>query len=883
MKKLNLDEKIKKLEAKILALEDENSLLASQAKQTNQPPEFEDIGMALQESEEKFRAIFDAAQDGIAVMNMDGVFTEVNPTWCQMHGYTREEFLTMSPFEIIHPDTHHQYEELVATIKEGKPFLTQGHGVRKNGEVFDAEVHGTALFHSGKEHVLVIVRDITEPKKAESALRESEERYRRMADNAPDIIYRFTLVPRPGFEFISPAVDDITGYAPKDFYNDPELGLRIIHPEDRPKLDDFFAGILPERPHTARWQCKDGKIVWIEDRYSPIYDQDGNLTAVEGVARDITEQIRMEKALRESEQRFKQLSEASFEGIAIHDKGHILEANQTMVEMFGYKMEEFLGQNVMKFSAPESREFIRKNIREGSQKPYETIGIRKDGSRFPVEIIGKPIQYQGKTVRVNAIRDITVRKQAELALQESENKFRVLAETTAAAIFIFQGDKICYVNHASEVITGYAAAELEQMKFWEIIHPQYRDLIVKRGHARQKGSKVPNRYESKIISKSGDERWIDFTGCIIEFEGKPAVLWTAIDITERKNAEEALRESEAKYRHLIQHSGDAIYLLYNRRFEVINDKFQKMFCVTPQAVNKPDFDFMELVAPKSRPVVEERLKRQARGEQLEPKYEFTALSTEGKEIEVEASVSYINYKDGIATQGILRDITERKLLEAQLRQAQKMEAVGRLAGGVAHDFNNMLTVILGYSDMLLYQDFPDEMRADVEQIKTAGERAKRLTSQLLAFSRKQVIKPKVLDLNILISEHNKMLGRLLGEDIVIETVLTPDLWTVKVDPGQIEQIIINIAVNARDAMPFGGTLTIETANAQFDEEYSRNHAETRPGRYVMLSISDTGVGMDEAIRSHIFEPFFTTKGRDKGTGLGLATVYGIVKQNKGFI
>src|SRR5207302_67636 len=266
-------------------------------------------------------------------------------------------------------------------------------------------------------------------------------------------------------------------------------------------------------------------------------------------------------------------------------------------------------------------------------------------------------------------------------------------------------------------------------------------------------------------------------------------------------------------------------------------------------------------------------------------YEMEILAKDGRRITVEANTKLV-YQDGVAigVQGIARDVTARKQLEDQLRQSQKMEAIGQLAGGVAHDFNNLLTAINGYSSLALQRvDENHSLRGYLEEIKKAGDRAANLTRQLLAFGRKQILQPLPINLNDVVTDMNKMLRRLIGEDVVLTAKLDPSLKKIQADPGQIEQVLVNLVVNARDAMPQGGSLTIETANVELDHKYVRTHVGTQAGNYVMLAVSDTGTGMSEETRARIFEPFFTTKEKGKGTGLGLSTVYGIVQQSGGSI
>jgi len=354
-------------------------------------------------------------------------------------------------------------------------------------------------------------------------------------------------------------------------------------------------------------------------------------------------------------------------------------------------------------------------------------------------------------------------------------------------------------------------------------------------------------------------------------------------MSERKRVEEALRESEERYRDLVENAHDIIYShdLKGNHISINKAGEQITGYSREEALT---LNLAQTIAPESLPKAQEMLTRQLAGEKATA-YEMEIIAKDGRRIAVEAKIKLV-FQDGvpIGVQGVARDVTERKQLENQLRQAQKMESIGTLAGGIAHDFNNLMTVVTGYGELALRGlELTNPVRSKIEEIKKAGEHAASLTRQLLAFSRKQVLQPKVLDLNTVIISISKMLPRMIGEDIELRIELAASLDQVRADPGQIEQILMNLAVNARDAMPNGGLLTIETRNFHLDGNYASRHAVLQAGHYAMLSVSDNGCGMDTETQAHIFEPFYTTKEVGKGTGLGLSMVYGIVKQSGGTI
>ncbi len=477
----------------------------------------------------------------------------------------------------------------------------------------------------------------------------------------------------------------------------------------------------------------------------------------------------------------------------------------------------------------------------------------------------------------------TERSRAEGARRQSEAMFETLAETMSVGVFIVQGDRLRYVNTAAETMTGFDRLELKSMAWYDVGDADSRVLMRNHAAAVERGEAAPKRCDVGFLTRSGSRRWVEMSWAAIPFEGERAVLAVAVDITERTEARRALEQVTEVYRSLIQ---GAVFGIYRAALDGL------FLDVNPALVTMLGYASSdELVEASAAGLI---YADAAQKMKLQHVYQTTGRiqnvevqwkHRDGHSITVRLSGRAVMDGHGavIAFEVIAEDVTERRQLEEQLRQAQKMEAVGRLAGGVAHDFNNLLTAIIGYSHLLTAELGDAPTASHVEEITNAATRAAALTGQLLAFSRKQVLNPTVLDLRAQVEQLDKMLRRLIGADIDLQIALPSELWRVHGDAGQIDQVLLNLAVNARDAMPRGGRLTVEVGNRELDAAEASRLGVPAPGQYVVLSVADNGSGIDAATLPHIFEPFFTTKEIGRGTGLGLATVYGVVTQSGGHI
>ena len=874
---------------------------------------------ALWASEEKYRTLLENSGELIQSVDAEGRFVYVNPQWCQTLGYTSEETRQLRFTDVLRPDQVEHCQGVFSSLQKGNsvPYVETVF-VSKDGREIFVEGTATPTFREGRfVHTQGFFHDVTERKRAEGSAERSEERFRVLFEYAPDAYYLNDLTGT--FVDSNKAAEEMTGYKKEEMIGKNFLRLNLLPPMQIPRAAALLAkNVLgrPTGPDELTLNRKDGQQVTVEIRTFPI--KIGNQALVLGIARDVTERKRTERELAASRAQFQGILDGASDAIiSIDEKQRITLFNQQAERVFGYQAREVLGQPLTRLLPAQFQEnhggHVEKFVAEDATQRrmgqvLELSGRRKNGEEFPVEVTISKLPLKGMQVLTAIVRDITERKQAEQTLRLSEQKYRDLFESANDSILIFEPE--------TETILAANARACETYGFGPdgLVGTSLKRLTKDVARGEQQLAELVERgtyrdFETVHFRKDGSEIEMLVNSSVITYEGKKAVLSINRDVTERKQAEEEirrlnqdleqrvvertgeLRESQKLFQVLATVSPVGIFRTNAEgHCTYVNQRWCEMAGLTPEEAQGEGW--AQAIHPDDRERVSEEW-YQAAKEGLWFRTECRFQRPDGVVTWVFTQALAEKTKDGeiIGYVGTITDITERKQVEKalreseeQFRQAQKMEAVGRLAGGVAHDFNNLLMVMRGYGELLLNQlDANDPLRRNAEEIQKAAERATALTQQLLAFSRKQVLQPKVLDLNAVVTDVEKMLRRLIGEDIELTAVLDLALGRVKADPGQIEQIILNLAVNARDAMPQGGRLTLKTANVTLDQAYVRQHLDATPGPYVLLAVSDTGVGMDAETRSHIFEPFFTTKEAGKGTGLGLSTVYGIVKQSGGTI
>jgi PAS domain S-box-containing protein len=846
---------------------------------------------ALCESEEKYRLLVENSQQGILVLQ-DSKLQFANPRAVQHSGYSLTE-MTSRPFlELVHPEDRAMVGDRYTRRLKGEeiPEIYQFRFLDKEGRVQWVEVNSVQITWRGKPAALSFLSDITERKRADEVLAYQAS----LLANVHDAVIAFnedlkvTSWNLAAEEMYGWKAEEVIGRTRHEVLHTDYVGIPREEAIRTLKETGQFQGVLIQ-------QHRGGQRIYTETKAVALKDSAGRITGYVSVNRDITERKRVEEVLRQSEARYRLLAENVTDLIWMMDLSmRFTYLSPSVTRLTGFSVEEALSLSLKETLTPSSFQLAMQTFSEemalessGRADPARSRILEleqrcKDGSAVAIEVTTTFLRdSQGRPVGVLGVsRDITARKRAEQALRESESRNRAILDALPDLMFIQNADGVYLDYHASDPGLLLLPPERFLGKNMREVLPselsaRFAELF---GLLWKTGVTQVLEYPLRL---SGENRFFEarIVAC-----GHDRVLSLVRDITAHKQAESALQQREREVTTLLDSlpayayfkKAGSVYVAANRKFcEAVG---------IPQSgiADKSDYDlFPRELAEKYRT---DDARMVIAGETLWVGEE--EMVDRGRRFVVETRKVPVKDEKGtvVGLIGLGFDITERKALEEQLLQSQKMEAVGRLAGGVAHDFNNILTAIMGYSDVLLSKLPPEDLlRRFPEGILETVDRASNLTNQLLAFSRRQDVQPEVLSLNGVVAEMDRMLRRLIGEDVELISDLEPALGLVKADAVQLEQVLMNLAVNARDAMSQGGRLTIKTSNVELDLDYVRRHVGLEPGPYVLLSVTDTGHGMGPEVQAHLFEPFFTTKDKGKGTGLGLSTVYGIVKQTGGHI
>ncbi len=728
------------------------------------------------------------------------------------------------------------------------------------------------------------------------SLEESEARLRQLVNSLP-VAMVVTRVPEYRIEFLNPRAAELFRLAPEQAVGRPTLDFYVHKPDARSIRVELERHGRAHRP-VIRFQRADGQPFWAELSTVLLHDAAGRVALA--AVHDISERQQAEEALRRSEENYREIYNAAHDAILLHDaeSGRLLDVNAAMLRLFGYTTkEEALAAGPADLWAGEpphtEAEFLARLHRARSEGPqlFEWPARRKNGERVWVEAALRSTSIGGTGRVLAVLRDITERQRSEAALREGERQLSTLLSNLPGMAYRRRPDDrwtLEFVSPGAFGLTGYPPEELlnnHRRALADLIHPEDR-VRVSAEIAPALEQHLPFILNYRLLRASGDVCWVwEQGGGVYDEAGRlVAVEGLILDDTVRHAAAAELERREAHYRSLIENTSDLITVLSQDGTVCYQSPSSERVLGYPpdQLLGRNLFEF---VHPEDAFLVREGLQRALAGNPTPTQVECRVRSQGGEWRTLKALGRLLPAEGGPPRVVVnARDITQERRLEEQFRQMQKMEAIGRLAGGVAHDFNNILAVIMMQAEVTgQISGLPERVREGLRQISAAAERAANLARQLLVFSRRQVLQPRLVDLNDIIANLVKMMHRLIGEDIKVEVQPHPQPLRIHADPGMIEQVLMNLAVNARDAMPGGGRLLIQTAEVTVDETYRADHPEARPGRFACLTVTDSGGGIAAEVLPHIFEPFFTTKETGKGTGLGLATVFGIVQQHRGWV
>jgi PAS domain S-box-containing protein len=634
---------------------------------------------------------------------------------------------------------------------------------------------------------------------------------------------------------------------------------------------------------------KDGRPLDIEAALSPIYDEANTIVGFMAIERDVTARKQAEAALRQERDRAaRYLEVADVMLLALDLEGRITMINRKGCSMLGWEDRELLGRNWIETCLPER---IRISLTEklhrlqhGDTSRVENPVLTKTGDERLIAWRNTVLRDEnGRIVgTLSSGEDITERTDAERALGESQAQLQLISDNVLDLVGQIRLDgTLVYVSPSYQTVLGYSPATLIGTSAFALVHPD-DDERVRGIFAEAIQRRTTGRAEFRSRRADGTFIWLEAVGKLLFDTAQIPIgaILSSRDISQRKRAEEASRDYDRQLRMALASANMAVFT-QDRELRYTWVHNPQLGMTAEQALGKTDLELL----PQALAQQVTQIKRRAleTGDRVR---EEVSAEVDGQQRFFELFVEPLKHDDG-TTEGVIvasLDTTARRHLEGQLRQAQKLEAIGSLAGGIAHDFNNLLTAIVGYTDLALAQlDADNPLRKDLEEVSRAGRSAESLTRQLLIFSRKSIVQPVLLRLNDVVSRLDKILRRMVGEHVQFDLKLDEGLGFVKADAGQLEQVLMNLVVNARDAMPMGGLLTIETRPAELDEAFARAQGGSAVGAFDSLTVVDTGCGMTPDVLAQIFDPFFTTKGPDKGTGLGLATVQGIVQQAGGYV